>query len=198
MDYECLALLDDFRKHRPDIPLIVDTDTDATDAASGGDFDRAILEGLEYDTQLGSKGWSGLEVQVKDENQIISLAYTSGTTAKPKGVEYTHRGLYLAALGNVVESGMNIEVGGERAKYLWTLPMFHVSELSILPSPLTRTGQRMDVPMEPHQRESGALLLAKDRLPRDLAPAKDRRHHALQRRANRQHPAVRRQERRAT
>jgi long-subunit acyl-CoA synthetase (AMP-forming) len=127
VDYDCVRLLDSFRKEKPGVPLIVDTDTDATDAASGGDFDRAILEGLEYDTQLGGKGWEGLQVQVKDENEVISLAYTSGTTAKPKGVEYTHRGAYLAALANVIESGLNIELGGERAKYLWPLPMFHVS-----------------------------------------------------------------------
>jgi long-subunit acyl-CoA synthetase (AMP-forming) len=130
VDYECVALLDSFRKEKPDVPLIVDTDTDATDAASGGDFDRAILEGLEYDTQLGGKGWDGLQVQVEDENQVISLAYTSGTTAKPKGVEYTHRGAYLAALANVIESGLNIELGGERAHFLWTLPMFHVRRRS--------------------------------------------------------------------
>jgi long-subunit acyl-CoA synthetase (AMP-forming) len=130
VDYECVVLLDLFQKEKPDVPLIVDTDTDATDAASGGDFDRAIREGLEYDTQLGGKGWDGLQVQVKDENEVISLAYTSGTTAKPKGVEYTHRGVYLAALANVIESGLNIELGGERARYLWTLPMFHVSRPS--------------------------------------------------------------------
>lgn len=54
---------------------------------------------------------------------MIALAYTSGTTAKPKGVEYTHRGGYLAALGNVIESGLNYHTG--RCRYLWTLPMFH-------------------------------------------------------------------------
>jgi long-subunit acyl-CoA synthetase (AMP-forming) len=138
VDYDCLALLDSFRKAKPHVPLIVDTDTDASDAASGGDFDRAILEGLEYDT---GRGWDGLQVQVEDENEVISLAYTSGTTAKPKGVEYTHRGAYLAALGNVIESGLNIELGGERAKYLWTLPMFHVSRPFIAEMILTRSRQ---------------------------------------------------------
>lgn len=127
VDYEYAALLDSFRKERPGVPLIVDTDTDATDAANGGDFDRAVLEGLAYDKQRGGKGWDGLQVQVKDEDDVISLAYTSGTTAKPKGVEYTHRGAYLAALANVIESGLNIELGGERARYLWTLPMFHAN-----------------------------------------------------------------------
>ena len=101
----------------------MDIDVDATDAVSGGEFARAILEGLDYDAELGSKGWAGLETSAPDENGIIALAYTSGTTARPKGVEYTHRGAYMAAVANVVESGLNYHRG--RARYLWTLPMFH-------------------------------------------------------------------------
>lgn len=54
---------------------------------------------------------------------MISIPFTSGTTSKPKGVIYTHRGAYLATLANVVESGLNLPTG--RCKYLWTLPMFH-------------------------------------------------------------------------
>jgi long-subunit acyl-CoA synthetase (AMP-forming) len=129
VDAEFVSLLDDFRKERPDVKIIIDTDTDAIDATNGGEFDRAVLEGYEFDQQNGSKGWVGLQTQVEDEDDMISLAYTSGTTAKPKGVVYTHRGAYLASLANVIESGLNIEVGGQRAKYLWTLPMFHVRAL---------------------------------------------------------------------
>lgn len=36
---------------------------------------------------------------------------------------FTHRGAYLAAMGNVIESGLNYNVG--RCRYLWTLPLFH-------------------------------------------------------------------------
>jgi long-subunit acyl-CoA synthetase (AMP-forming) len=126
VDAEFVSLLDGFRKERPNVKIIVDTDTDATDVTNGGEFDRAVLEGYEYDTQNGNKGWAGLQTQVEDEESMISLAYTSGTTARPKGVVYTHRGVYLASLANVIESGLNIELGGQRAKYLWTLPMFHV------------------------------------------------------------------------
>src|SRR5215204_2203091 len=55
-----------------------------------------------------------------DEEETISINYTSGTTGRPKGVMYTHRGGYLSALGNVIEIGM-----GYDTNYLWTLPMFH-------------------------------------------------------------------------
>ncbi len=55
-----------------------------------------------------------------DEWDAITLNYTSGTTGRPKGVLYHHRGAYLLALGNIVEWHM-----GEAPVYLWTLPMFH-------------------------------------------------------------------------
>lgn len=123
VDAEFLPLLDDFRRANPKIPLIVDADTDATEGELSGQFDESVLEGLRYDIEHGSHGWDGLEAQAKNEEDVIALAYTSGTTAKPKGVEFTHRGCYVAALGNVIESGLNYHTG--RCRYLWTLPMFH-------------------------------------------------------------------------
>ncbi|MFK7858766.1 MAG: AMP-binding protein [Granulosicoccus sp.] len=55
-----------------------------------------------------------------DEWQSISLNYTSGTTGKPKGVVYHHRGATMNAMSNL--TGWNM---GEFPVYLWTLPMFH-------------------------------------------------------------------------
>ncbi len=55
-----------------------------------------------------------------DEWSSISLNYTSGTTARPKGVLYHHRGAYLNAIGNALVWGMT-----RHPIYLWTLPMFH-------------------------------------------------------------------------
>ncbi|KAI9803645.1 MAG: hypothetical protein M1833_000557 [Piccolia ochrophora] len=123
VDAELTYLLDDYRKTHPNVRFIVDNDTDATEGQLSGPFDDAVLEGLNYDKQLGSRGWEGLEAQCVNEDAVIALAYTSGTTARPKGVEYTHRGGYTAALGNVIESGLNYH--RDRCRYLWTLPMFH-------------------------------------------------------------------------
>ena len=55
-----------------------------------------------------------------DEEETIAINYTSGTTGRPKGVMYTHRGAYLNALGEVIDTGLNCD-----SVYLWTLPMFH-------------------------------------------------------------------------
>jgi fatty-acyl-CoA synthase len=62
----------------------------------------------------------GLTIGPEDEEDVISINYTSGTTGLQKGVEYTHRGAYLNALGEVIETGMRTGT-----VYLWTLPMFH-------------------------------------------------------------------------
>jgi fatty-acyl-CoA synthase len=55
-----------------------------------------------------------------DEEEPLSMNYSSGTTGQPKGVVYTHRGAFLNALGEVVEVGL-----GRHPVFLWTLPMFH-------------------------------------------------------------------------
>ncbi|KAF2183145.1 acyl CoA synthetase-like protein [Zopfia rhizophila CBS 207.26] len=125
VDAEFENLLGNYKRDKPDIPILIDTDTDATEGELSGPFDDAVLEGLQYDRSTGGKGWADLESQARNEEDVIVLAYTSGTTARPKGVEYTHRGCYLAALGNVIESGLNYHTG--RCRYLWTLPMFHAT-----------------------------------------------------------------------
>ncbi|HTK91811.1 MAG TPA: AMP-binding protein [Verrucomicrobiae bacterium] len=55
-----------------------------------------------------------------DENATVSVNYTSGTTARPKGVQLTHRGCWL----NAVTFGWHVAVS-DRDVYLHTLPMFH-------------------------------------------------------------------------
>ncbi|KAK2026524.1 AMP-binding enzyme [Colletotrichum zoysiae] len=122
VDHEFVPLLDEFKAKHPKVPFIVDTDTDATEGELSGPFDDAVLEGLQYDS-LHGQGWAGLHSQCGNEDDMLAIPFTSGTTSRPKGVVYTHRGAYLAAIGNVVESGLNYHTG--RCKYLWTLPMFH-------------------------------------------------------------------------
>ncbi|RSL90463.1 hypothetical protein BHE90_007427 [Fusarium euwallaceae] len=121
VDNEFVGLLDAYKEKHKNVPFIVDLDTDATEGQLCGPFDEAVLEGLKHDIDQGSQGWAGLHAQARSEDDMLAIPFTSGTTSRPKGVVYTHRGAYLATLANIIESGLNIG----RCKYLWTLPMFH-------------------------------------------------------------------------
>jgi len=55
-----------------------------------------------------------------DEWQALSLNYTSGTTGRPKGVVYHHRGAYLMTMGTIASWHLP-----HRPSYLYTVPMFH-------------------------------------------------------------------------
>ncbi|MEO8756022.1 MAG: AMP-binding protein [Casimicrobiaceae bacterium] len=60
------------------------------------------------------------EHPVPDERALLAINYTSGTTARPKGVMYHHRGAYLQALAMALHMRLDSD-----SVYLWTLPMFH-------------------------------------------------------------------------
>ena len=97
-------------------PLVVEVDDpEAPEAARAH-----TLGGLPYESLLeeGDPAWAW--PLPRDEWDAIALNYTSGTTGRPKGVVYHHRGAQLLATGNVLSSGM-----GRQPVYLWTLPMFH-------------------------------------------------------------------------
>ncbi len=59
-----------------------------------------------------------------DEWSSAGLCYTSGTTGQPKGVAYTHRSVFLHALGVTSAAGMCVGPGDSA---LPQVPMFHAS-----------------------------------------------------------------------
>jgi fatty-acyl-CoA synthase len=87
------------------------------DPAHPGD---GIGSGVRYDDLLARGRDDALPWTVDDETGTISINYTSGTTGKPKGVLYHHRGAYLNSFGEIVHSTHTVD-----SVYLWTLPMFH-------------------------------------------------------------------------
>ena len=76
--------------------------------------------GTEFEAFLASgspgpvKSWTG------HEYELCAIDYTSGTTGRPKGVMYHHRGAYLNAVAMALENRLSAE-----SAFLWTLPMFH-------------------------------------------------------------------------
>jgi fatty-acyl-CoA synthase len=113
--------------------LIADTEllrTTALDPSSCPELEEVVaiddvgqdapFETTRYAELLARADGSVAPWRVDDEERVVSINYTSGTTGSPKGVMYTHRGAYLNALAEVVHSHHDGD-----SVYLWTLPMFH-------------------------------------------------------------------------
>src|SRR3989440_6603650 len=73
-----------------------------------------------YEEFLAGGSPEQVESWLEDEEETVSINYTSGTTGRPKGVMYTYRGAYLNALAEALHARLT-----SRSVYLWTLPMFH-------------------------------------------------------------------------
>ena len=98
---------------------------------------RDQMAGVEHFVVLGKlegrEGWLDYEEEIArakpsferaeiDENDLLALNYTSGTTAKPKGVMITHRNAWMNVMDTLVAFHITVD-----DTYLWTLPMFHAN-----------------------------------------------------------------------
>ena len=96
---------------------------------------RDRLSGVEHFVALegSGDGWIDYESALKShpadfkqvdiaETDLLTINYTSGTTARPKGVMITHRNAYLNIMGTLVHHHLS-----PADRYLWTLPMFHAN-----------------------------------------------------------------------
>ncbi len=105
--------------------LLVDPEVEAD--LAGIDVPRRFVLGAESDEVLfpvdavGAGGEAPLE-WTADEDATATINYTSGTTARPKGVQLTHRNCWV----NASVFGWHMEVS-DRDVYLHTLPMFHAN-----------------------------------------------------------------------
>ena len=86
-------------------------------------LDGASREGwLDYEAELKRAGEGFTRPAEIGERELLTINYTSGTTARPKGVMITHRNAYLNTVGTLLHLPLRV---GDR--YLWTLPMFHAN-----------------------------------------------------------------------
>jgi acyl-CoA synthetase (AMP-forming)/AMP-acid ligase II len=102
-----------------------------------GDDDHLFAEGVE------ARAWE------PDENATATINYTSGTTARPKGVQITHRNIWTNALTFALHTGVT-----DRDVYLHTLPMFHANGWGM---PFAMTG--CGVPQVALRKVDGAEIL---------------------------------------
>jgi fatty-acyl-CoA synthase len=101
-------------------------DPELQDAMKEVECERVLIIGAEADDELMRFGvepvaWAG------DEDATATINYTSGTTARPKGVQLTHRNLWVNATTFGWHMGVN-----DRDVYLHTLPQFHCNGWGML------------------------------------------------------------------
>src|SRR5207249_4058631 len=104
-----LDAVDGIRDQLPDVQQFV--------ALEGGPRDGWIS----YEEALAAASQT-FERPAIGEDDLISINYTSGTTARPKGVMITHRNAAMNVIGTLLHLPMGCD-----DQYLWTLPMFHAN-----------------------------------------------------------------------
>jgi fatty-acyl-CoA synthase len=123
-----------FRLHPDEVSYIVEhsgasvliVDPELEGELMDVDCKHRFVIGAESDAELFAMGTSPgagpeePEPWEPDEDATATINYTSGTTARPKGVQMTHRSLWLNATTFGWQAGIN-----DRDVYLHTLPMFH-------------------------------------------------------------------------
>lgn len=114
--------------------LLLDPDLDET--LRGVKVKHRRVLGTATDAELFLRADARPRLRVDDENATASINYTSGTTARPKGVQLTHRNFWLSA----VTFGWHLGLS-ERDVYLHTLPTFHCNGWG-MPYALTGMGAR--------------------------------------------------------
>jgi len=129
-----------FRLTADDFAYIIDHSGSTVVCASADYLDavdgiRSRIPGVRHFVALNGKrsGWLDYETTLRDqapiferpaisEGDLLTINYTSGTTARPKGVMITHRNNYINVVGTLIHLQLRID-----DRYLWTLPMFHAN-----------------------------------------------------------------------
>jgi len=127
--------------------LLVDPEVD--EALAGVTATHRYMLGAESDSALLRPGATPVPWEEPSEDATATINYTSGTTARPKGVQITHRNIWTNAVTFALHAGVT-----DRDVYLHTLPMFHANGWGM---PFGMTG--MGVPHVVIRKIDGAEIL---------------------------------------
>ncbi len=121
-------------------------DPELADSLAGVECEFTFILGEDDDLYLPGaepRAWE------HDENATATINYTSGTTARPKGVQITHRNIWTNAVTFALHAGVT-----DRDVYLHTLPQFHANGWGM---PFAMTG--LGVPHVILRKVDGAEIL---------------------------------------
>jgi fatty-acyl-CoA synthase len=124
-------------------------DPELQDSLSEVTAKHRFLLGKESDAALLRPGVEPAPWEEPSEDATATINYTSGTTARPKGVQITHRNIWVNAVTFALHAGVT-----DRDVYLHTLPMFHANGWGM---PYGMTG--MGVPHVVIRKIDGAEIL---------------------------------------
>ncbi|MBA3424121.1 MAG: long-chain fatty acid--CoA ligase [Rubrobacter sp.] len=135
IDETMLPLLDGFRDEvNLERIFILSADGSVPDSAPDG------LES--YEDLLESANEDDFEYPDFDENDAAAMCYTSGTTGRPKGVTYSHRGICLHSMASAMPDMLGLR---ERDTVMPVVPMFHVNAWG-MPFTATLVGAKQVMP----------------------------------------------------
>jgi fatty-acyl-CoA synthase len=127
--------------------LLVDPEVDA--ALADVSAEHRLVLGKESDEALLRPETAPRAWESPDEDATATINYTSGTTARPKGVQITHRNVWVNGVTFALHVGVT-----DRDVYLHTLPMFHANGWGM---PFALTG--LGVPQVVQRKVDGAEIL---------------------------------------
>ncbi|CAE7292265.1 AAE7, partial [Symbiodinium microadriaticum] len=99
-------------------PFVIDVDDPMCPEKDRG----PLIGSMNYEQLLSEGDPMAAWEAPPDEWDTLSLCYTSGTTADPKGVLLHHRGAYLKSVHLIVKWPLH-----RHCVYLWTVPIFHLN-----------------------------------------------------------------------
>src|SRR6476661_6173786 len=113
-DRDYLETIDSIREQLPKVEHFVALSCNAGSSQPNSAW-------LNYEAMIDASSAEFARAEIH-ETDLLTINYTSGTTARPKGVMITHRNAWMNSVGTLLYAPMTCA-----DRYLWTLPMFHAN-----------------------------------------------------------------------